>query len=193
MPTETRYFRNDQGTVHGCTAYLLLPEPTFSYRYLANSYMGNLPVTWVCWIYILHEVGGLEYFGSSTSVTKTEDYTGYITLTFNCPEKALLPSDAIYIRVVIYVGTYPNFEAFVTYPLNASKLNASTWSLILFVKRYYDPNTGLTTGSFFWGWDPYMNSRIENFSWEPYVPPPPAAAPSIIGDGLAWTTTAPPT
>jgi hypothetical protein len=75
---------------------------------------------------------------------------------------------AVMVRVYVWRkgGNPIPLETFITEPLNASKLDTSTWKVFYWTSRKYDPKRNVTEASFRFGNSVY-NSRIENFAWTP--------------------------
>jgi len=184
MPVETRYMHCNSDTVNGWTGWLLLLDLVGCiYQYHTGSAPGNLSCRWYVSVWLVKPSGSRTYLGDSTTVYRTTDGIGYQTCTFNCPETDASPNDAVMVVVHQFVGGAHSSVNFITPQLNIGKLNAATWTIYLYTQRRYDTSRNTTTGALYWAWDPYMMSRIENFSWEEAAP---VVARRVQGDGLTW-------
>jgi hypothetical protein len=104
--------------------------------------------------------------------------------TWNCPQTSLASTDAIVVRVYMCTadGNVATLLAeFITEQLGAGSLDATVWTVYYYVCRAIVETEVVT--SFYFGSSSYP-SRIENFTWTPYVPPP-VGVPRWLGDGLA--------
>ena len=74
----------------------------------------------------------------------------------------------VMVRVYVWQkdGKTIPIETFITEPLNARALDASSWKVFYWTSRKYDPKRNITEGSYRFG-NPVHNSRIENFAWTP--------------------------
>lgn len=138
-------------------------------RYHNDSAPGDVDCEWYAVIWLVKPDGTRIAIGESTHVYRTTDGSGYQICTFDCPETDADPNDAVMVVVHQYVGGYHSYVNFITPQLNIDKLDAATWDIYLYTIRDYDPDNDTTLGSLRWAWDPYMMTRIENFSWTEYV------------------------
>jgi hypothetical protein len=177
MPAETRYMRSDTWTVNGLSAYKLgLEQTTTEVKVDVSS---DAPM-WGIRVWKRSAAGVETEITGGTPVAivvRTATDSGIQSNTWSCPETSLNPTDAIVVRVYIFDGENWQLAAtFITEQLNASKLNAATWT----VYYYTVYSTYLLKASFYFGTSHY-NSRIENFQWTPA----PVGQYYVIGDGLA--------
>jgi hypothetical protein len=177
MPVETRYFANKVATVNGFTGRALSTTPAGVPRYdILTFYNTNAFQTSYWGIRVWKRAAD----GSETEITpgtpvavvsRTAPGFGVQTATWNCPEVALSPTDAI--RVTVYGnvegGSWtPFYIGYITERLNASKLNAALWTVKYYTKcEYVAPNMYL----YFYidddGESIFYDSRIEGFTWTP--------------------------
>lgn len=172
-PTETRYFRDDQQTVNGLTAYKLLTSQssTGTSRQIATGYTTDT-------IYIGIRVWYRNSSGTETEITSgsavavasksgTDTGTTTVSATWACPATALASADAIVVRV--YANRYINppttlMETFTTEQLGAQSLDSATWTVYYPIDITYNSGTGKYTAKWRFGSSIY-NSRIEGFTW----------------------------
>jgi len=185
MPTETRYFRSDQHTVNGLSAYKLLTTESAAeasaYEYSTVSYF-----RWGIRVWKRASDGTETEITSGEPVAvvaRTEVGEGMQSNTWNCPETSLASTDAIVVRVYIYHdGAWHEKAEFITEQLGAQSLDAATWT-VYYYTRLTEYGAGFR-GVFYWGiftrTSPY-NSRIANFTWTEYAPP---VARRLQSDGL---------
>jgi len=184
MPVETRYMHCDSGTVNEWSGwFLLLDLEGCTFRYHNDAQPGEHDCEWYVSVWLVKPSGNRIYIGDSTHVTRTTNGSGYQIVTFNCPETDADPNDAVLVVVHQFVGGAHSSVNFITPQLNIDKLDAATWTIYLYTIRDYDADNDTTLGSLRWAWDPYMMTRIENFSW---AEAPPVVAKKITGDGLTW-------
>lgn len=174
MPIETRYFRSDQHTVNGLTAFKLLLETSgvgLDFVLVrSGAYLGgDLGVrVWK------RDVDGVEteITGGSPVAVVTfwfEEWYLEKSAVWNCPEVALNPTDCIVVRVYGRIpnntGAWTLMATFCTEQLGAQVLNASPWT-IYYIGSY--TVTGMEpkyTSRLFFHVDGAYISRITNFSW----------------------------
>lgn len=190
MPVETRYFRSDQQTVNGLTAYILgITESALersAYQYSTVSYF-----QWGIRVWKRASDGTETEITAGTpvaTVARTEVGEGMQSNTWTCPATSLQPTDAIVVRVYIYRdGAWYLAATFITEQLNAQSLDAATWT-VYYYTSIITYGTGFR-GLFYWGiftrTSPY-NSRIAGFTWTEYAPP---VARRIQMDGLTVIVT----
>jgi len=174
MPTETRYFRSDTHTINTVTAYKLL---TLQSSLEANKfeYHLNALFRWGIRVWIRHSWNEAEITeGTPVAIaTRTIVADGMQSATWDCPETALVSSDAIIVRVYIYDLDGWHLKAtYITEVLGAGTLDANTWT-VYYYTRLMVFGIGFR-GVFYFGINvpkvsPY-NSRITGFKWtEPVV------------------------
>jgi hypothetical protein len=193
MPTETRYFRNQQQTVNGLTSYMLALSKygapnALSYARVGAYLAGDLGIR----VYKRASDGTETEITGGSPVAVVTYYDGDVQVvksnTWNCPETSLANTDSIVVRIYARIpsstGTWTLITSavFSTEQLGASKLNAATWTVYYTGGFRYD--VSLNRAAIEFNFDGPFNSRIENFTWTSYVPPP-VGVPRFIGDGLA--------
>ena len=187
-PVETRYMRSDSHTVNGLTAYKLLTTNTTTSTYKQISESGEYSPRWYTYVY-KRASDGTTTFIASCYVRRTTDGEGLQSCTIDIPETSMAPTDAVQVRVRMLIYSVQTNVYFITEQLGAGKLDAATWTSYLYTYRdVMAPGTPFATtyARFYWGNSTY-NSRIENFSWTEYVPPP--VVRKVYGDGLTWIAT----
>jgi hypothetical protein len=189
MPVETRWYRYETTTINGLTAYKL------ALAKIGTSYIFARTVTrYVAGGYICIDVAVRHADGTETAVaskvaqiqTTAGDFELTLSATVDIPETSLSPTDAIVVRVYWRFGdetAWTLCATFITEQLGASKLDAATWTC------YYTESHTATLvptprSAMNFHIDGTYLSRIENFTWTPYVPPA-IGIPRFIGDGLA--------
>jgi len=188
MPVETRYFRGDQHTINGLTAYVLGTAQTDTSTNIGalNDLEANMPSSVGVRVFVRHADGSEDELTDGTyneiMVQRTHAGSGIQTVAWDCPETPLDPTDAIHLSVRVYVsrGT-STYADFVTEQLGATQLDAATWTFYLWTDNITSEPRHYTTAHFYWG-DADHNSRIEGFSWSTAAPPP--VARRFQGDGL---------
>lgn len=173
------YMRSDQWTVNGITTYELGSTESSSFSSVfINSYVGN--------VYHTQYVGILPYKrdSSSTETNLTNgavaigsaSSSGQFNVTWDCPQTALVPTDAIEIDVLAGDTNPPTHSwiSFITEQVGVCGLNSSTWTVYYSWSRAYILQQNVTNYYFYFGASAY-DSRIEGFSWDAYS----AGSPSV--------------
>lgn len=176
MTVENRYLRCTTETVGGTVYYRLLnSEVTLSNNQNNQSGGGSQTVTWGILVYRRQNDGTITEITSGTpiaQVTRSVDNSGIQSNTWDCPETALVSTDRIIVRVYVKIGSGSWLEttdhSFITEVLNASQLDAYTWTVYYYTERWYDSGGDKTYGFFSWGDNDY-ESYIYHFSYTPYV------------------------
>lgn len=172
MPVETRYFRGDLIIVDG--GYLRPLYTTQGAVDQLDSHETRLDYLGIGVFRLLADLSEVEITDGDAhaviprepSSTPTED-----SATWACPETALNTTDRILVKwyACRASGAGRSLGAgtpHVTEQLNATQLDATTWTV------YYWTATHVAN----WitrHYGPTYPHRILNFSWTPYVPPPP--------------------
>jgi len=183
MPVETRWYRNEQDTVNGLTAYLLALEK------ITTGYSVTRAVSrYVTGGYICIDVYKRTANGTMTSIavkvaqieTVNGDSATTKSATVNIPATSLNPTDNIVVYVYWRFGDEDNWtlcQTFTTEQLGAIGLDAATWTCYYTESHtatmFPRPRSAMT-----FLWDGNYLSRIENFSYTP-APPPPAVVPEL--------------
>jgi len=191
MPVETRYFKNESVTVNGLSAYNLaldLTGSTYTFTESRATYDATCNVGIRVWKRHADETE--EELTAGTPVAQVTVTSGdshvLKTATWDCPATSLNSTDSIVVRVYHNIGgTWDllSTAVFTTEQLNASSLDASTWTVYYYLSYTATlvprPRSGISFHI-----DGSDQSRIENFSWS--AVPPPVAAKKLYGDGLVW-------
>jgi len=170
MPIETRWYRNEQTTVNGLTAYLLaLAKITTQYtfsravaRYVTSGY--------ICIDIYKRSADGTEtLIASKVAQVQTLDGDSYDTksATVNIPASTLNTTDSIVIRVYWRFADETSWTlcaTFTTEQLNAAQLDASTWTCYYTVS-HTSQLSPLKRSAMNFHIDGTNLSRIEGFSW----------------------------
>jgi hypothetical protein len=189
MPTETRFFRNDQFTVNGLIARKLLPEfyADAGGSYQATSTPPSQGYYWGIRVWKRSADGTETEITAGTPVavvSRTAVGEGIQSATWNCPKVTLAPTDSIVVRGYYRFGTgawYQDTVAiFSTEQLGGQSLDDSTWTVYYYTALV---QVAGTQWEWYWMWgSTTYYSRIENFAW---TPAPVVGVPRLIGDGLA--------
>ena len=182
MPVETRYKRSDTVTVDSETFYQLGVEQSTEYSYVD---LGNHTYVGIR-VFIRHADGSeTEITPGSPVAVANYDYDGLHSATWNCPGAGLSPTDRILVR--LYSGSSSaNITTlrreWITEQLNASSLDASTWTVYYYLERHVAVIDFVVVSYRFYHGTSTYNSRIEGFSYTPAV----VAVKKHAGDGLVW-------
>jgi len=181
LPVETRYFRSDQHTVNGLTAYKL---ETANSTVLSQFWVANQPYwgirTWK------RSANGVETEltgGAPVAVVYATE--GENRASWNCPGASLNPTDSIVVRIyssASATGPWTLRRTWTTGQLGAQSLDASTWTVYYYFHVEEALVDYLVMAYYFQHGDAAHPSRIENFTWTPYVPP--VVAKIAYTDGL---------
>jgi len=180
VPVETRYFRSDTHAVNGLTAYQLKTVNSVTLTSVSGDYQW-----WGIRVFVRHADGAEEEVTAGTPVAQVfVTAAGWYSATWNCPSKALSPTDAIVVRLYnasSSTGPWTLKREWITEQLNAQSLDASTWTVYYnFDVREAVIDYIATTFVFRHGSDTY-NSRIEGFAWTPV----PVGIPRFLVDSLS--------
>jgi hypothetical protein len=187
--TETRYYRGEQQTVNGRTAYKLgNSNSDVDFWYGGEKSPGGLSIVSYCSsVYIQHDDGTDTMIGKGVAFAmRNTAGQGYQSATWNCPEISLRPTDAIYIQDYIWDVFGSNIMGeryFITEQLGATKLNAATWTFTRWT--YWDKDPSKNYCRIYHGGLQY-NTRIDGFSYTPA--PPPIVSPTVAtqnADGIS--------
>jgi len=174
-PSETRWYRNEQHTVNGLTAYKLALETIGvqgSGGKVITSYL--LPQCAQVGIRVWRrlEDGTEEEITNGSPVASCFAPMGVSKVTYSaswtCPTTTLNLTDAIVVRVYGNLGTgFSLLKAFITEQLNASQLNNATWTVYytLSTPYSYNPRLGTYRAGVYFYFDGTNQSRIENFTY----------------------------
>jgi len=175
MPVETRYFRSDQHTVNGLTAYVLGLSQTGVAGYKERKHPDpEGTVEYVAWGIRVwkRSADGVETEitdGSPVAiVTRSSGGAGIQSAQWSCPQTPLAPTDNIIVRVYSGVKhldlpiSWFLLDTWQTEQLGAGQLDSTTWTIYYYT---YLVIVGITwTTRFYYDTTTY-NSRIEGFKW----------------------------
>lgn len=190
MPVETRFFRSDQQTINGLTAFVLgISQSSVSDDFYCDDF---LPFYWGIRVWKRASSGVETEITTGVpvaQVSRTDYGSGIQSNTWNCPQVALNSTDAIVIRVYVKSldidwrnnGDDGLIAVWVSEQLGASKLDAAVWT-VYYYTSVAQAMGGVDRGHFRFGVAAF-NSRIENFVWSSGVP---AVVAQPLGDGLSW-------
>ena len=191
MPVETRYFKNESVTVNGLSAYALaldLTGSTYTFTESRATYYAGCNVGIRVWKRHTDETEDELTSGTPVAQVTVSSGDSHVlkTATWDCPATSLDPTDSIVVRVYHNMGdTWDLLSSavFTTEQLNASSLDASTWTVYYYLSytATMSPRPRSTVSFHIDGDD---QSRIENFSWTEAAAP--AVAKKLYGDGLVW-------
>jgi hypothetical protein len=166
-----RYMRSDTQTINGLNAYNLnVPESTSSAS-CTKSGSGE-GASWGIRAFVRHSNGTEQEIsldgqtGTPAAVVYREFYSGIESATVNVSQTALQSTDSLVIRTYIEAGSsgWVLSATFTTEQLNATTLQAATWTLYYYTLAYYNRRYDWTTATLYWGTTTY-NTRIQNLQY----------------------------
>lgn len=182
--TETRYHRNSSISVNGLTANELGIANTATSNYLeivtslGTAECVNWSAEWRSDVIIRHADGSETVIATNVAPVTRELYTaaggGYQSASWDAPALSLSSTDAIKIveKIGPPGGTDYITRTWITEQLNASQLNASTWTFrrYTYLNCFSLPHVGIShyVIRLYYGSSSY-NTRIENFAYTPVV------------------------
>lgn len=191
MPVEIRYFRSDSHTINGLTARILGLSLSGAGDYITQrSQALFLPDSCSCGVrvYVRHADGSRDELTTDISAIVSLGYPTSKSLhsaTWDCPLTSLSPTDAIEVEIWMSDG-YSGWvlqDTWITEQLNATQLDASTWTFYYWLEASYSYNPVI--GYYIFGitfyFDGSDDSRIENFSYSVAV-----VVKKQFGDGLTF-------
>ena len=156
LVVETRYMRTVPYTVAGVKGYVLNTVQGTDYLSRDVEFKGNVQIffgirVWVVGPHEKKEI--IQRYGDKKTGMKIIHLRRW---------------SAVMVRIYVWRkgGNPIPLETFITEPLNASKLEASSWKVFYWTSRKFDPKRNITEASYRFG-NPIYNSRIENFAWTP--------------------------
>ena len=168
-PVETRYFRSDQQTVNGLTAYKLGTTQTTTYTYVEVGYAGSSSSYYDIEIAVRHSDGTeTELLAWTQFATRIATGEGLQTYNFNCPQTSLVSTDAVVVRLRARITGSSATAVFITEQLGATQLPAATWNFYIYTYLYKSKLESYA--DIYWG-DSTYNTRVENFQWTSGVVP----------------------
>jgi hypothetical protein len=168
-----RYMRSDTQTINGLNAYKLnIPESNSS---ASNTQYGDEPrAYWGIRAWVRHSNGTeqeLSLDGQTGTpkavVTRGSLGSGMQSATVTVAQTALQPTDSLVVRVYTQVGTDSTWTlsaAFTTEQLQATTLQATTWTVYYYTYAYWNRYIERETAKFYWGTTTY-NTRIQNLQY----------------------------
>ena len=194
-PTQTRYFRSDQHTINGLTAYKLLTTQSTTSAFFSKQKSGN----WQGQGRISHDVVIRTSGGSETTVGSKigevdppEAAYGYASGSWACPETNMSTTDSVVVRVYARNTSsdpWTLMREFTTEQLGSYQLSSAMWTFTWYCWDTYVSPTSYVNAYF--GTSSY-NSRIDNFTWSsiPPVGTPTNCSVSILSETslrVSWT------
>jgi|GEM_PF-2774215 len=167
---ENRFFRSDQWTVNGVTAYKFSTLMSSSATYIQSPIYSKRAYNYVdAKITVLHADGTETILLDWTQLYQsTTSESGYIHYTWNCPSTSLSPTDAIQFYIRARNGSAGSTVASaVTEQLGADALVAQTWAIQIYLNSVVSATTGSyiqlyfgdyahNTGASFIVWTPHL-------------------------------------
>jgi hypothetical protein len=104
--------------------------------------------------------------GTPKAVVSRDSGTGMQSNTVAVSETSLQPTDSLVVRVYMKLGTgnWNQAATFTTEQLQATRLQAITWTIYYYTSHSYSTRLDRTTGKYYWG-TPVYNSRIQNLQY----------------------------
>lgn len=172
MTSETRYMRSDQHTINGLTAYKLGKSQSATLKVEEVGVGGSVSVYFYAQVSVRHSNGSETLIQNWFLLfSRSSNGEGYQSYGWNCPETDLVETDAVVVRIKVFLSGGSITVTFVTEQLGADRLDSAAWTFTIYTYRLYEYR--YTYGGIYFG-DSTYNSRIENFSWSSGPPPPPA-------------------
>jgi hypothetical protein len=165
-----RYMRSDTQTINGLNAYKLsIPEST-SYAYFEKQASGS-GVSWGIRAFVRHSNGVEQEIslngqtGTPQAVVSRSMGSGLEGATVPVAQTALQSTDSLVVCVYMNVGGsgWTLAATFTTEQLNATTLQATTWTVYYYTGASYSRQYG-STGVFYWG-DTTYESEIQNLQY----------------------------
>jgi len=181
LPVETRYFRSDQHTVNGLTAYKL---ETANSTVLSQVAASDQPY-WGIRVWKRSANGTETEITAGSPVAVVYGMEGLNTASWNCPGASLNPTDSIVVRIYSSAratGPWTLRRTWTTGQLNAQSLDASSWTVYYYFHVEEALVDYLAVVYYFQHGDAAHPSRIEGFAYTPYAPP--VIAKIAYTDGL---------
>ena len=166
-----RYMRSDTQTVNGLGAYKLnIPESTgYTYTTQSGSGAGAL---WGIRAWVRHSNGAEQEMsldgqtGTPTAVVWRARGSGMQSGTVSVAQTGLQLADSLVVRVYVQVGDsdWTLCATFTTEQLQATRLQAATWTVYYYTYAFWNRLTDWTTCRLYWGATTY-NSQIQNLQY----------------------------
>jgi hypothetical protein len=167
-----RYMRSDTQTINGLNAYKLnIPESNSS---ASNTQYGDeSPSYWGIRAWVRHSNGTEQELnlggqtGTPMAVVSRGSGSGIQSATVTVAQTMLQPTDSLVIRVYTQVGTDSTWTlsaTFTTEQLQATTLQATTWTIYYYTCAFWNRYTETETAKLYWGTTTY-NTRIQNLQY----------------------------
>jgi hypothetical protein len=165
-----RYMRGDTETVNGLGAYVLSIPESSSSAYATESASGS-GASWGIRAFVRHSNGSEQEIslngqtGTPQAVVSMSSGAGLLSATVSVAQTALQPTDSLVIRVYMKVGSsgWTLCATFTTEQLQASTLQAATWTVYYYVGANWNRITQKESAGFYWG--ATYDSRIQNLQY----------------------------
>ena len=166
-----RYMRSDTQTINGLGAYVLnIPESTSSAS-VTQSGSGH-GASWGIRAFVRHSDGTEQEItldgqsGTPKAVVYRTGGSGVQSATVAVAQTGLQPTDSLVTRVYAQVGDsgWTLGATFTTERLQATTLQAATWTVYYYTYAYYYRFYSETVSTFYWGTITY-NSRVQNLQY----------------------------
>jgi len=161
-----RYMRSDTQTINGLGAYVLnIPESTSSAS--VTQVGSGTGYSWGIRAFVRHSNGSEQEISlngqTGTPQAVVTGGSGLDSATVSVSQTGLQQTDSLVIRVYAEVGTSGwTLEAtFTTEQLQATTLQATTWTMYYYITGTYNRGLKATSSTFYWGTTTY-ESRIQN-------------------------------
>lgn len=162
-----RYMRGDTQTINGLNAYVLsIPESTSSAS-VTQSGLEAAP-SWGIRVFVRHSDGTeteVVLDGQAGTPKAVVGGSGLQSANTSVSQTTLQSTDSLVVRVYVWLGVdngWSPYATFTTEQLQASTLQAATWTVFYNVRTTFNRLSGYT-GTFYWG-NTY-NSRVQNLQY----------------------------
>jgi hypothetical protein len=165
------FMRSDQHTVNNATMYKLMENHTQTARSVNSSVTDPENEAYCYWgvrVWKRSSVGTETELTSGSPVavvSRTTSGSGLQSATWACPATNLSATDCLVVRVYYKFDwtSYTQCGQFISLQLNATHLEARTWTVYYYTQRSY--NSGTHKTYMYYYWDNNYNSRIENANY----------------------------
>jgi hypothetical protein len=166
-----RYMRSDTQTINGLNAYVLdIPESNSSASFTQSG--SGQGASWGIRAFVRHSNGTeqeISLNGQTGTPQAVVSRTSGMSIeggTVSVSQTALQPTDSLVICVYVSVGgsAWTLCATFTTEQLNATTLQATTWTVNYCTSASYLRTYKLTTSTFYWGTSTY-ESEIQNLQY----------------------------
>jgi len=162
------YMRSDQHTVNNATTYKLVENHTQTAASVNSSVTDPENEAYCYWgvrVWKRSSAGTETEITSGSPVavvSRTSSGSGLQSANWTCPTTNLSITDCLVVRVYYKFDwtNYTQCSQFITLQLNATLLEAGTWTVYYYTQRSY--NSGTHKTYIYYYWDNNYNSRTEN-------------------------------